>query len=95
MNSKCKNCLWYYEDSDCCVSESMDTFDNPTFQTESCVGFLRKDYEEHMLVLKKALIELFKENENLSDFIKNMSYNAILTVWEKVINDIVKAKDGE
>ncbi len=81
---KCKNCNWYY--SDTCCSESLDELGNDsTYMTDSCVGFLRKDFIEHMIDMKSELL-VYCKDESLINHIKNMSYVETEKTYKEVFN---------
>ena len=85
--NKCVGCLWWYEGS--CVSENLeDIYYDKTYMTGECIGFLRKDYMEHMIDMKSRLLAYVDENKDnkMYKYIFNMSYNDTLTMYEKVFN---------
>lgn len=84
MFGKCKNCNWYYSDS--CCSESLEELVNDsTHMTDSCVGFLRKDFVEHMIDMKTELL-VYCKDESMRKHFRNMSYVETIKIYNEVFS---------
>lgn len=73
--SSCDTCLWEHHRD--CVSESLDKIaEDSSFKTCNCVGWLRKDFEEHFINTYEEIVNLLdrrksSELEEVLEFIKN------------------------
>lgn len=71
----CDTCYWEYNNQ--CASESLsEIYEDATFRTCDCVGWLRKDFEQHFWDTYHEIQELIKrkkckELEEILEFIKN------------------------
>lgn len=72
--SSCDTCYWEYNNQ--CVSESLsEIYEDATFRTCDCVGWLRKDFEQHFWSTYHEIEELIKkrkckELEEILEFVK-------------------------
>lgn len=67
------NCYWNMDGY--CVSEDAETvYDDQSFQTEKCVGFLREDMEEHMNKIKHYIL----------NHIRDLSYKDTIKVYDMI-----------
>lgn len=75
MMPSCNSCYWEYDGG--CVSESLDKIaEDASFKTCSCIGWLRKDFEEHFINTYEEIVNLLdrrkcSELEEVLVFIKN------------------------
>ncbi len=84
MSDKCKSCFWYYSES-CCSESYEDLVNDKTHMTDSCVGFLRKDFEHHMINMKSELL-VYCKDESVIKKIKNMSYKETVKTYNEVFH---------
>ncbi|MBC8581082.1 MAG: hypothetical protein E6590_16745 [Clostridiales bacterium] len=88
-----KKCYWNMDGT--CVSDSLaEIFEDVTFMTNDCIGFLREDMEEHMIEMKYALLAFCPEGEKgdeIAKYIVNMSYASALQMYSDVFGkDLIK-----
>lgn len=89
---ECKmKCLWNYN-GDCVTESPEEVFDDDSFMTNKCVGFLREDFEEHMIEMK-AILMSHSENKPFNNYIKNLSYVDTKRFYNNFINLIQNEPD--
>lgn len=86
-----RRCLWNYN-GDCVTESPEEVYDDDSFMTDNCIGFLREDFEEHMVEMKSILMS-HSNNKLMEGYIKNLSYVGTKRFYKNFISLVQNEPD--